>query len=368
MKNLISMIAAAALIAALSGCFLSDDSPTSPATVPEPGIDLDSPTGGFTTSDEAPAFGEPEAFEAFNADAPVLDPIENTYEYQTQLQAEGALVFELRAVWGNLFAIDDSTRAESCPLDWSGSLRLEGGLVCMQRAIAFEPADSLYRIDQSTIAWISRTGPHVDGVHVKLVLPPSPPEDSASFDRTSPRLVLRTGPFSRIFTVEELAGLRLIEPVDRCGNGISIASAPALPLCPHGHLVGGWTFLPPDSVAASDSSGTVYGGFRGVWIGAGGRIAGHLRGVFGVASDGRRVFFGKYIDTTGRFMGILRGEYDPRPGEDDAAPIPRGYFAGMWIDEGGLTAGRLRGLWMAEAESGAGCFHGVWGMNCSSDL
>ena len=129
MKNLISMIAAAALIAALSGCFLSDDSPTSPATVPEPGIDLDSPTGGFTTSDEAPAFGEPEAFEAFNADAPVLDPIENTYEYQTQLQAEGALVFELRAVWGNLFAIDDSTRAESCPLDWSGSLRLEGGRV-----------------------------------------------------------------------------------------------------------------------------------------------------------------------------------------------------------------------------------------------
>ncbi len=86
MKYLFPVLAAA-LIAVFPGCFLSEDSPISPEPVPEvPAtvINLDSPTGGFTTADEAPAFGEPEAYAALSIEAPVLDPIVNTYEYQTR--------------------------------------------------------------------------------------------------------------------------------------------------------------------------------------------------------------------------------------------------------------------------------------------
>ncbi len=370
MKRIVPAMIALALIAFLAGCFLTEDSPTSPAPVPaapEGAIDLNSPTGGFTMSDEAPAFGEPEQYEALSQETQVRDPIENTYEYQTQLRARGARIFEFRAVWGALWNLDDSTRTDPCPLDWSGRLRLEGGVISVHQTIAFEPEDSLYRVDPSTIGWISHTGRHVDGIHVKLVVPPAPPADSARADRPAPRLVLRTGPFSRSFTIEELAALRLIEPVDRCGNGISIASVERLLPCPHGQLAGAWKLLPPDSVAAPDSNGTVYGHFRGVWIGAGGRISGHLRGVFGVNGEGARVFFGKYIDTTGRFMGILRGEYGARPGEAEISRYPLGWFAGEWVGRG-ETIGRLKGHWMMDAENGAGCFHGVWGMKCSPNL
>jgi len=369
-KRILAATAALAFVAFVSGCFSSEDSPTSPYPVPqapESGVDLDSPTGGFTTSDEAPAFGEPEQYEALSLEEPVNDPIENTSEYQTQFRARGARIFEFRAVWGALWNLDDSTRTDPCPLDWSGTLALEGGVIAVHRTIAFEPEDSLYRVDPSTIGWVSGTGPHVDGIHVKLVVPPPPPGDSASADRAAPRLVLITGPFSRTFAIEELAALRLIEPVDRCGNGISIASVAQPPLCPHGQLAGAWKLLPPDSIAPPDSNGVVYGHFRGVWIGAGGRIAGHLRGVFGVNSDGARVFFGKYIDTSGRFMGILRGEYGARPEEIEGCRYPRGFFAGEWIGRADVI-GRLRGHWMMDAENGAGCFHGVWGMNCSPNL
>ena len=87
----------------------------------------------------------------------------------------------------------------------------------MLKTIAFEPDDSISRVDQSTIGLVSRTGPHVDGIHVRLVLPPIPPEDSASFDDGA-ALELTTGPYSRTFTIDELVALNLIEPVDRAGT------------------------------------------------------------------------------------------------------------------------------------------------------
>lgn len=367
MKRIVPAAAAIALAAFLAGCFLADDTPLSPAPVPAaPGeaIDLDSPTGGYAMTDEAPAFGEPEQYEALSLETPVRDPIEATDEYQARLRARGARVFEFRAVWGALWNADDSTRTDPCPLDWSGTLRLEGGVIAVHRTIAFEPEDSLYRVDPSTIGWISHTGRHIDGVHVRLIVP-SP--DSARAEAPKPRLVLRTGPWSRIFEIEELVALRLVEPVDRCGNGIAISSVERLLPCPHGQLAGSWKLLPPDSIAPPDSNGVVRGRFRGVWVGAGGNISGHLRGVFGVNSAGERVFFGKYIDTTGRFMGILRGRYGARPGAAELSRYPLGWFAGEWIGRGGAL-GRLKGHWMMDAEYGAGCFHGVWGMNCSPNL
>jgi hypothetical protein len=261
-------------------------------------------------------------------------------------------------------------------MDWSGTLHMNGGLIVVERAIAFERNDSIARIDSATIGWISHTGPHFDGIQVKLVVP----LDSAFCGGCTPSLELSTGPYSRTFSLAELLALDVLSPVDSCGNAISITSVLVPPGCPHGQLMGAWDATDLDSLAAADTlanGGIVEGVFRGVWIGQGGRIGGHLKGVFGTNGDGKRVFFGKYIDLTGRFMGILRGSvisplrpaFDNGPGDgrDDPARIrrPRGWFFGEWIDENLNVQGKLMGRWMA-SEAGKGFFHGIWGMRCSN--
>ncbi len=86
-------------------------------------------------------------------------------------------------------------------------------------------------------------------------------------------------------------------------------------------------------------------------------------------SDGApRVFFGKYIDTTGRFMGILRGEYGSRLDGDACIESRAVTSSASRFGEEMEAQGRLKGLWMIDEDTGRGCFHGVWGVNCSSNL
>jgi hypothetical protein len=254
---------------------------------------------------------------------------------------------------------------------------MDGGIIVVQKTIAFEEDDSVSRIDSATIGWISHTGPGVDGIQVRLVVPP----DTSLCVGCAPALTLSTGPYTRTFTLDELLMLDLVSPVDTCGNAISITSVLVPPGCPHGHLMGAWKKLDPDSLASADTlanGGIVQGVFRGIWVGKGGRIAGHLKGVFGLNSAGERVFFGKYIDLSGRFQGILRGKSwmriapaieeetgnGPGPDHDRGVRPPRGWFAGEWIDANWNVQGRLKGRWIA-AEEGKGFFHGIWGMKCS---
>lgn len=368
----------ALLVAALamlgSGCQPSSDGAVSSIPAGSESaqvIDLNSPTGGLTPTDEEPAFGEAGEFEALANEASVRDPYENDAGVQNMLRVRGARLFQFRAIWGRLPSLIDTSATDRCPVDWSGTLHLEGGIIVIKKTIAFEPADSIMRVDRSTISWVSHTGPHVDGIHVQLVIPARPVDSLAAI-----RLELKTGPYSRTFTIEELVALNLVVPVDRCGNAISITSVLAPVGCPHGQLMGGWKATPPDTVSQPDSTnagGVVQGVFRGVWVGAHGLISGHLKGVYGLNSSGERVFFGKYIDSKGRFMGILRGTFGPSGemalDEDPNGNVrrPHGRFAGEWIDGKVNVQGRLRGHWIA-AEDGRGLFHGVWGMRCSENL
>lgn len=375
-KGLFSILAIALLIAGF-GCQNGSVSPDS--ALPEQGIDLDSPTGGISTSDEAPAFGEPDMFTALSDDASYDDPLEKCGR-EDSLQERGARFYEFRAVWGRLAEIGDTSGVDPCPLDWSGTLHLNGGIIILQKTIAFEEDDSISLIDSSTIAWVSHTGPGVDGIQVRLIVVPP---DSSSSDVGTATLELSTGPYSRTFTMDELLALDMVSPVDTCGNAISITSILVPPGCPHGQLMGAWKMTDLDSLASADTlrdGGVVQGVFRGVWVGKGGRIGGHLKGVFGVNAAGERVFFGKYIDLTGRFQGILRGKSGFRGapwldrgngdgngegrGEDADIRRPRGWFAGEWIDANLNVQGRLRGRWIA-SEDGKGFFHGIWGMRCN---
>jgi hypothetical protein len=369
-KGIFAILAVVLLIAGL-GCQSGSVSPDS--ALPEQGIDLDSPTGGLTTSDEAPAFGEPDAFAALTNEASFDDPIE-TCIGEDSLEARGARFFRFRAVWGHLAAMGDSSTVDPCPIDWSGTLHMNGGIIVIERIIAFENDDSVSRVDSSTISWVSHTGPGVDGIQVRIIVPSNP----AFCAGCVPSLELKTGPYSATFTLDELMAMDILTPVDRCGNGISITSVIAPPGCPHGQLMGAWKRMDVDSLSTADTlsnGGIVQGVFRGIWFGKGGRISGHLRGVFGLNAAGEHVFFGKYIDLTGHFQGILRGKaglpgcsaLDRGNGNGGGNVVdrmrPHGWFAGEWVDANLNVQGRLKGRWIA-SDRGGGFFHGVWGMRC----
>jgi len=369
MKKLVALTALILLVVAGSGCQLFNSTPTSPenSVVENTGgeINLDDELGGFTISDEAPAFGEVEAYEPLLVQEPTFDdPFQYTNEYQKCIRERRARHYRLRAIWGHLPRLNpDSITTDYCPLDWTGSLHAEGGVVLIEKVIAFEPNDYIKRVDRSTISWISHTGPHIDGVQVRIVFPPEPIDSiGKNYDRPF-TVTIETPQFSRKFTIDELDSLNLLEPVDRCGDGISIVSYRIIPHIAHGHLMGEWHLLPVDSTTtSSDSTDTgrrLLGKFKGIWFSDAGVAAGYLRGVFGINSNGEKVFFGKYIDMDGRFKGILKGYYGICEDDTTDCEFPKGWFKGVWIDRNRLIHGDLKGHWIAD-NSGSGYFHGRW--------
>ena len=375
MKKILAAGLLILLAAAGSGCQFTGSDTTSPADIPEDqpetGINLDAETGGLSFDDEDTAFGEPERYEALLREKTYEDPYRNQKHIREMERRRGTRIYRLRAIWGHLLnACDDTTTTECWPIDWTGTLHMEGGVVVIEKVIAFEAGEYVHRIDRSTIGWVSGTCPHIDGIQVRLIVPPPDSTSTASIAQAEPVLVFETGPFSEQFTLKELAAMQFLRYVDRCGNGISIASHIVHPFCPHGHLLGGWRSIEPDTILSPDSTetrGIVHGRFRGVWIGQHGHAAGYLKGVYDVNSAGERVFFGKYVDEEGRFMGILRGHYGPAPALDAENRFPRGWFEGTWIGRDRIVKGRLKGHWAAD-EPGFGFFHGVWGMKCSNAL
>lgn len=358
-----------------AGCQFTGNDPTSPGTTPEDqtetAINLDAETGGFTFTDEDPAFGEPDVYRRYNRERRYDDPYRERNRVREMERRPGARIYRFRAVWGHLArAFDDSTAADPCPVDWTGTLHMEGGVIIIEKVIAFEPADSMRRIDRSTVGWVSHTEPHIDGIQVRIICPPPSPADSTASVAVEPVLVFETVPYAARFTLEQLRAMHLVQPVDRCGNGISINSHIVPPMCPHGYLMGEWRAVEPDTILSPDSTetrGVVHGRFRGVWIGRHGLITGHLKGVYGVNSAGERVFFGKYLGHDGGFAGILKGRYRPAPSIEAANTHPHGMFEGVWIGRDRLVKGRLKGHWAAD-EPGYGFFHGVWGMLCSDTM
>jgi hypothetical protein len=384
MKKTVFAFLLISLLAVGSGCQLSKTdtgSPVEPAPQPaETVIDLDSPTGGFTFEDEEPAFGEAELYEPFMNELAVEDPYETDPAVKEMAKHRYAKVFRLRAIWGRLWgAYNDTLSAECCAVDWTGGIHLEGGVILVERIIAFDREDSWERVDRSTIRWTSKTCPHIDGMQLRLVVAPGP-KDSTAVDLPAVTLTIRTGPYSNTFTLDDLAALELQAPVDRCNNGISINSHIVPPSCPHGYLVGRWRRIDPDTTKDPDTAGTaacadtsearreIRGAFRGIWISERGRMAGFLRGVYGVNSAGEQVFFGKYVDMSGNFRGILAGRYGVDPTFAALSPLSeQGWFNGHWINRAETVEGRLKGHWTT-GRRGIGYFHGIWGMICTNAL
>ncbi|MDD3643324.1 MAG: hypothetical protein PHQ19_07685 [Candidatus Krumholzibacteria bacterium] len=373
------LIAAFALAA--SGCqtTVTDPAPPSEETQASAVIDLDSRTGGLTETDEPIAFGDPESFAVLEtAEREYDDPLGGEERIRNMERRDGVRIYRLRALWGKVMhAAADTVYADCCPVDWSGGMHLAGGIIVVERVILFEPGEFVTRVSPSAIRWNSQTCPHVDGLQVRLIVPPvvSPDDEGGrpdTIETAEPLLTIRTGPFSRTFTLDELEAMRLLEPVDRCNNYMMIRSHRILPGCPRGYLMGAWTRSEePDTLVNPDTGetrGVVLGRFKGIWVSELGRAAGHVRGFYGLNSAGEMRFFGKYISMSGEFMGILAGDWgiDPDIAYDDPAG-GRGWFEGVWYGRNCTVHGRLKGEWITGGP-GTGYFEGLWARSCSEAI
>ena len=377
-----SMILVFAMIAA--GCESTSDDPASPSTgdLPVQVVDLDSPTGGFTETDEEPLFAEPEAFMAIGEgegeECDYQDPLRNEEHVRNMEERHGVKIYRLRALWGRMVrAVVDTADVDCCTVDWSGGMVLKGGVIVIERVIKFDARDEIKRTGPNTIRWTSHTCPHVDGIQVRLIVPPVPDPDSTTAQPGTPdeeipvpTLKIVAGPYERTFTLDELEALEIMEPVDRCNNHMSIASHRLLPGCPNGYMLGRWNRAEAPDTLYNDETGEmrgiVYGHFKGIWIGERGWAVGHLRGIYGVNSAGEMKFFGKYINPKGEFAGILAGEWSVYP-TFAADPINEmGGFEGLWYGRNHGVKGRLKGEWVTSA--GQGYFKGIWGMLCNERM
>jgi hypothetical protein len=303
--------------------------------------------GGFTTTDEAPGFGDLDLIDGYPDDQPYADEMENDPDVKNGRTDRGARQYALRIIWGNIERRDSTlTDAESCPVsDWSGTLAVDGGVAIIKSLILFDRGDSIVspRRGPRDVQWVSYTKDHVDGLLFKIIdLPDSPRHESTN------TLTITTPLYSGEIPLADLEDYREFVVYDDC-NAVSIVATRIEPMgCPKGFLEGRWVTL-------SDTLGH----FRGVWIGQYGTLMGHLRGVFEMR-DGERVLFGKWINTSGDFQGLLRGTWTPTDNEDG----PDGLFEGRWVDKDYEVNGFFRGHYCIGEEDSAGTFHGRWIKDC----
>jgi hypothetical protein len=378
-----STILVFALLAAGCGS-VSDDtaSPVNTEDIQLQVVDLDSPTGGLTETDEKPLFGEPEAFMAVEQgegeECEYQDPLLDEEHVREMERRHGVRIYRFRALWGKMAdAVDDLAVADCCGVDWSGGMKLEGGVIVIERVIRFEPNDEINRTGPNTIRWKSKTCSHVDGIQVRLIVPPAAARDStvvveAATDavRPEPKLTIVAGPYERTFTLDELAAMRVIQPVDRCNDYMAVASHRILPGCPSGYLLGSWNRASqPDTLYNEETGkirGVVLGHFKGIWVSERGWAVGHVRGFYGVNSNLERKFFGKYINPKGEFMGIIAGDWDVYPTLAASPAGEMGSFEGLWYGRNHGIKGRLKGDWVTSA--GQGYFKGIWDMLCNERM
>lgn len=302
-----------AAAACLAACAHPDDADQIAAA-------LEEENGGLDMEDEAPQFGLPDEMAAADIDdsAPYVDALAEDTETVAMLEAPGAVTAEISIVWGQLppdLAPEDYSR------DWSGRLRVNRGGLIVRRTIRFEEATDrvLPRTDRAEVRFTSRTRPHNDGLMLTVVDP----------DPGSGPLVLtydRDDGASHELVLADLLEGPLVRDVGDDGDRIvAVALRRDRDPCDHGFGRGRWHAL-------RDHLGRLIGRI----FDASGEPIGHIRGVWGHREGGEQVFFGKYIDTEGRFRGIFGGHY--RDGE----------MVGRWITRGG-EHGRLHGMYRESA-------------------
>ena len=307
-------------------------------------VSLEKEFGGYTTNDEQIAFGDAEIMEEFGEDAQVFDAISDDPETVDDLNSDRVEAYYLRITWGLLEG--DSTATEV--IDFSGSVEINKGTLVLLRKIRFEDRDFIHlpRESRQKIEFTSFTRPHFDGIAIAVINNDTTKEDIEG------TLTVNTGSYSKVLTFSELDSLDLIESVGDGGHEVSIVSRykEIMPFA-GGFLSGRWVKTRPNG-----------GIFKGRWINSLATNAGHLHGIWGINRRGEKVFFGKYISLSGRFQGLLAGEWENTRDEDG------GVFKGRWVNRALTTVGTLKGHYKTGRQGDRrGFFHGRWHVSHTSN-
>lgn len=304
-------------------------------------IIIESEFGKFTTSDEAPAFGDAElAAEVADEVAVTNDLMSTDTEVIDAISGRAAVpVIFLRLTWGHLEF--DSTATEV--IDWSGSIEVNRGKLAALRTIKFEDGDHIVwpRESKQRVEFTSHTQPHFDGLALAIV-----DKDTSDVEGI---LTIHAGPYSRSIAFSELDSLEMIEQVDDLGNEFSIVSHSKSieRQAPGGFFAGKW-------IRKGERSGE----FKGRWISKTGDTVGHLKGRWGFSTDGAQVFAGKVIDANGQFVALIAGHWDTH---GHGRNMKSGWLRGRWVNENHEEMGRLSGVWhTGNRGDNRGFFHGHW--------
>lgn len=366
LRRVILPVAAFALLIWVIGCSKS------PSTTDLSTTDISEQFGGYTTSNEAPGFGDPTLTAEADGEVAVDDNYANLPLIDSVLADPNAGLYHLRVTWGHLRY--DSTETDWT--SWNGSLSLSYGAEVVRRLIKFEDGDSLLpRTSRGLIEFASKTRGHFDGLAVDLYVPRQMPTidstvniaidsmgdtirtvDYDTIPAAPVTLAFQTGPYSRTFSLPELAALDTIVTLDD-SNSVSFTAVRLdhIP-CPRGFLAGLWGY---------DSTGL--GVFKGIWIAKGGWIDGSFEGSFGLNDSGKQVFYGKWIDTNGKFQGLMRGYWADLPRPDNRPRAYRwaaGWFLGGIYDGQATLLGVLGGKYWSAPSGELGFMQGRWKVGC----
>lgn len=331
--------------------------------------------GGYTATNESPAFGDTTLAAASSGEEDYSDPIAASPAVDSLMTNPDAGFFHLRIVWGRLEY--DST--VTTVTDWSGSLSVTRGVELLRRVIRFERGQDYIqpRTDRQSIEWVSKTTVHNDGIGVDIIVPPARPQydTTVTYDTTSTgdtvmtivvdtipptpvQVSFQTGPYSRTFTLDELHALDTIVYLDD-SNAVAFNSyaTERIP-CPHGFLTGLW--------GTNDSGEQV---FRGMWMSRAGIITGYLKGTYDSNDSTGNTFVGKWIDNSGLFQGFIKGTWGQRPdfhASANAFKHAGGWFKGYIYDANnsqiGVLNGKFREAFRTDIQKGY--LQGHWKLFC----
>jgi len=293
-------IPALAFVTAALGCTQAVESEEPDVAAITEALELED--GGLDMGDELPMFGSEELFDeaALPEPSEKFDDVMDGSPDVEAMNKPDAVVIHTTVMWGQFPGNPNIQQ----PRDWTGMLAVNRGALLVRRVVAFEkPTDELLpRNDKQVVGFTSVTLPHHDGLRLDIIDPtPEAPEPLVLTYATN------NGPVFEIPAQAMIDGPKS-KVVDELGNRIVVVGIhKPVDICQHGMIGGKWHALAQGK-----------GRFIGVVAAPDGEPVGHMKGIYGVRENGKRVFFGKYINLDGEFRGIFGGKY----GE--------GMFEGRW--------------------------------------
>ena len=360
----LSVFALLALGLAFAGCADDSSNPVGGAeddisgTETLDSLNLDEDFGGLAYTDEPEGFGDDELLAAMMIDEQASlseDEEDSLLDEADDLDPRTLRRTFVKILWGQLEGDFDGTREDFEAIDWSGSVKVTDGVVALKRTILFErPTDRrLPRVSRDSLAWVSKTYPHYDGIVISIL---SPELDGVA----QGDLIIDMPLFQATLSIDGLDGYEQLTRVDEDGNSVSIRGEIFETAgCAKGFLMGFWK-----NIADLDATEAIeMGVFKGRYVGQNGITTGFIRGMFGLDSEGQPVLFGKYVNRNGRVQGLIAGTW-----EADGDGEGMGSFRARWVNRRGARMGTLGGMYHENGrnEIGDGFFEGRYQENCGS--